>query len=129
MTKKIDKKWAILAIFWLGLLVYVLLMKLTVSGMPKIQNLDKVGHFGLFFGQFWLIGRAIKGWQIKSYWLAVIVLGLFFAVGSELAQGFFYPISGNGILGRSSRYGWRGGGIMVGAMGKPSSLFKIADFK
>lgn len=89
MTKKIDKKWAILAIFWLGLLAYVLLMKLTVSGMPKIQNLDKVGHFGLFFGQFWLIGRAIKGWQIKSYWLAGIVLGLFFAVGSELAQGFF----------------------------------------
>lgn len=83
---KLNKKWAIFALLWFLLLMYALLLKPT-GNAPKIPNADKFGHFGLFFGQFWLIGRSMLALPIKIHWAIGIILALVLAIGSELLQG------------------------------------------
>lgn len=83
---KLNKKWAIFALLWFLLLMYALLLKPT-GNTPKIPNADKVAHFGLFFGQFWFVGRSMIALPIKIYWAMGIILALVLAIGSELLQG------------------------------------------
>lgn len=84
--KKWDKKWAMLALIWLILLTYALLLKPT-GNMPKIPNADKFAHFGLFFGQFWFLGRSLIVLPFKTYWAIGVGLALFLAISSEILQG------------------------------------------
>lgn len=84
--KKWDKKWAMLALIWLILLTYALLLKPT-GNVPKIPNADKFAHFGLFFGQFWFFGRSLIVLSLKTYWTIGIILALFLAISSEILQG------------------------------------------
>lgn len=114
--RPINKKWAILALVWLTLLMYALLLKPTGS-TPILPNVDKIAHFGLFFGQFWLIARSILACTGKTYWVVGVVLAIMLAVGSKLLQG---------LTGYRSMEIWDGVADVLGAM-VALSLIKWAD--
>lgn len=111
-----NKKWAILALLWFALLLYALLLKPT-GNLPKVANADKIAHFGIFFGQFWLMGRSLVNYPNKIYWTIGILFALFLAVGTEILQG---------MTGYRSQEFWDGVADMVGA-GVALGLVKWAD--
>lgn len=104
---KLNKKWAIFALLWFLLLIYALLLKPT-GNMPKIPNADKFAHFGLFFGQFWFVGRSLIALSPKKYWVIGVGLALILAIGSELLQG---------LTGYRSMEFFDGVADMMGAVG------------
>lgn len=86
----ISPKCILLSCVWLGFMGCVLLSEssASVGGMPRIPFLDKIGHFGLFFGQFWLIGKAIVLLPNRLFWTVSLTVAVLLAVATELAQGY-----------------------------------------
>ncbi len=96
----LNKQWLILAMAWLGLMIYALLIKPS-SPPVSIAHWDKFGHFGLFFGQIWLLGRSLLGNVVHSSAQAqhkqglttqaiglLLVVALILAISTEVAQGY-----------------------------------------
>lgn len=54
----------------------------------NINHVDKVAHFGVFFGQFCLLGHLLNI-NNKTKALFLWVVALLWAVVSELIQGYF----------------------------------------
>lgn len=113
---KLNKKWAILALLWFALLLYALLLKPT-GNIPTFAYADKVAHFGIFFGQFWLMGRSLINYPNKFYWIIGILFAFILAIGTEMLQG---------MTGYRSMELWDGVADMVGA-GVALWLVKWAD--
>ena len=49
-------KWLLLAIIWFLASIYFLFLASGNNPLP-IAHFDKICHFGLFFGQFWLLAK------------------------------------------------------------------------
>ncbi|MDO4250858.1 MAG: VanZ family protein [Moraxella sp.] len=78
-----SKKWTIFAIGWF----IVMMIKPSVSVSLSVTSLDKVGHIGLFFGQIWLLGRALIDMPDKQRWRWLMMVALCLALLSEGLQG------------------------------------------
>lgn len=79
---------AVLAFIWFGLSCYGLFLRPMSVGVPSIVHLDKVAHFILFFGQFYLLGRWCGVHDVKKA-VALWGVALVWTVASELIQGYF----------------------------------------
>ncbi|WP_373741669.1 VanZ family protein [Neisseria sp.] len=82
-------RYAFLAVLWFGAAVYSLLFRESDGGVPPFPHFDKVGHFALFFAQFWLAAKAYFSDGLPVPYRLLLVSALVFAVGSECAQAWF----------------------------------------
>ena len=80
-------RWLLLAVLWFAAGVYGLIFRETDGGAAPIPHFDKVAHFGLFFGQFWLLAKVFMQERRAIPFAALLVLALALAAGSEWAQG------------------------------------------
>ena len=74
--------------FCLYAAIYALLFKEGGNSAPPFPHFDKVGHFGLFFGQAWLCAKIFIQENREIPYKGILFAALLFAVGSELAQAF-----------------------------------------
>ena len=58
------------------------------NSAPPFPHFDKVGHFGLFFGQAWLCAKIFIQDNRNIPYKGILFAALLFAIGSELAQAF-----------------------------------------
>lgn len=70
------------------------------------MHADKIAHFGIFFGQFWLLGRSVLRYPNKRYWGIGVMAAFALAIGTEILQG---------MTGYRSMELWDGVADMVGA--------------
>ena len=68
--------------------IYALLFKEGGNSAPPFPHFDKVGHFGLFFGQAWLCAKIFIQDNRTIPYKGILFAALLFAIGSELAQAF-----------------------------------------
>lgn len=103
-------KWILLSLGWFFLMIYALLFESSTSlgGVPVIPYLDKAVHFGLFFGQFCLLGRAFIYLPNRLFWTILITFAVLFAFGTELGQRY--------LTNTRSMEFWDGMADMVGAI-------------
>ena len=81
-------KFTAAACIWFVAAIYALLFKEGGNSAPPFPHFDKVGHFGLFFGQAWLCAKMFIQDNRTIPYKGILVAALLFAVGSELAQAF-----------------------------------------
>lgn len=82
-------KFSLLAALWLAAGIYSLLFREAEGGVPPFPHFDKVAHFALFFGQFWLAAKAYIQASRPIPYRTLLTLGLIFAAASEYAQASF----------------------------------------
>ncbi|UOO81330.1 VanZ family protein [Uruburuella testudinis] len=82
-------KFTLLALLWFGAGVYSLVFREAESGAPPFAHFDKIAHFALFFGQFWLIAKALMQARQAIPYTALLACAVLFAAGSETAQALF----------------------------------------
>ena len=82
-------KFTAAALIWFVAAIYALLFREGGNSAPPFPHFDKVGHFGLFFGQAWLCAKIFiqDNTEIFPY-KGILFAALVFAIGSELAQAF-----------------------------------------
>lgn len=114
-------RYAFLAVLWFGAAVYSLLLRESDGGVPPFPHFDKVGHFALFFAQFWLAAKAYFSDGLGIPHCLLLVCALVFAVGSECAQAWF----------TATRQGSVADGLadMAGAAAALWTAQKVADAK
>ena len=76
------------ALIWFAAAIYALLFKEGGNSAPPFPHFDKVGHFGLFFGQAWLCAKMFIQDSRNIPYKGILLAALLFAIGSELAQAF-----------------------------------------
>ena len=81
-------KFTAAALSWFAAAIYALLFKEGGNSAPPFPHFDKVGHFGLFFGQAWLCAKIFIQENREIPYKGILLAALLFAVGSELAQAF-----------------------------------------
>lgn len=81
-------KFTAAALIWFAAAIYALLFKEGGNSVPPFPHFDKVGHFGLFFGQAWLCAKIFIQENREIPYKGILLAALLFAVGSELAQAF-----------------------------------------
>lgn len=81
-------KFTAAALIWFAAAIYALLFKEGGNSAPPFPHFDKVGHFGLFFGQAWLCAKIFIQENGEIPYKGILLAALLFAVGSELAQAF-----------------------------------------
>ena len=81
-------KFTAAAFIWFVAAIYALLFKEGGNSAPPFPYFDKVGHFGLFFGQAWLCAKIFIQDNRNIPYKGILFSALLFAVGSELAQAF-----------------------------------------
>ena len=79
-------KFTAAALIWFAAAIYALLFKEGGSSAPPFPHFDKVGHFGLFFGQAWLCAKIFIQENREIPYKGILLAVLLFAIGSELAQ-------------------------------------------
>ncbi len=79
-------KFTAAALIWFAATIYALLFKEGGNSAPPFPHFDKVGHFGLFFGQAWLCAKIFIQDNRNIPYKGILFAALLFAVGSELAQ-------------------------------------------
>ena len=71
-------KFTAAALIWFAAAIYALLFKEGGNSAPPFPHFDKVGHFGLFFGQAWLCAnylfKRIGKYPIKAFCLPLYCL-------------------------------------------------------
>ena len=82
-------RYSLLALLWLAAGLYSLLFREAAGGAPPFAHFDKVAHFALFFGQFWLAAKAFMQAQRPIPYAALFTLAVLLAAGSEVAQALF----------------------------------------
>ncbi len=87
MISSVKGLW-LLVLMWFILSCYGLFLRTPSGATPSIHHLDKVAHFGMFFGQFYLLGVLLNAKNKVQMW-RLWCLGLMWAVLSELIQGYF----------------------------------------
>lgn len=81
-------KFTAAALIWFAATIYALLFKEGGNSAPPFPHFDKVGHFGLFFGQAWLCAKIFIQDNRNIPYKGILLAALLFAIGSELAQAF-----------------------------------------
>ncbi|HHX2520415.1 TPA: VanZ family protein [Neisseria subflava] len=81
-------KFTAAAFIWFAAAIYALLFKEDGNSAPPFPHFDKVGHFGLFFGQAWLCAKMFIQDSRNIPYKGILLAALLFAIGSELAQAF-----------------------------------------
>jgi len=81
-------KFTAAALIWFAAAIYALLFKEGGNSAPPFPHFDKVGHFGLFFGQAWLCAKIFIQDNRTIPYKGILFAALLFAIGSELAQAF-----------------------------------------
>ena len=81
-------KFTVAALIWFAAAIYALLFKEGGNSAPPFPHFDKVGHFGLFFGQAWLCAKMFIQDSRNIPYKGILLAALLFAIGSELAQEF-----------------------------------------
>ena len=81
-------KFTAAAFIWFAAAIYALLFKEGGNSAPPFPHFDKVGHFGLFFGQAWLCAKIFIQDNRNIPYKGILFAALLFAIGSELAQAF-----------------------------------------
>ena len=81
-------KFTVAALIWFAAAIYALLFKEGGNSTPPFPHFDKVGHFGLFFGQAWLCAKIFIQDNRTIPYKGILFAALLFAIGSELAQAF-----------------------------------------
>ena len=81
-------KFTAAAFIWFVAAIYALLFKEGGNSALPFPHFDKVGHFGLFFGQAWLCAKIFIQDNRNIPYKGILFAALLFAVGSELAQAF-----------------------------------------
>ena len=81
-------KFTAAAFIWFAAVIYALLFKEGGNSAPPFPHFDKVGHFGLFFGQAWLCAKMFIQDSRNIPYKGILLAALLFAIGSELAQAF-----------------------------------------
>lgn len=81
-------KFTAAAFIWFVAAIYALLFKEGGNSAPPFPHFDKVGHFGLFFGQAWLCAKIFIQDNRNIPYKGILFAALLFAIGSELAQAF-----------------------------------------
>lgn len=87
MTSSVKGFW-LLVLMWFILSCYGLFLRTPSGATPSINHFDKVAHFVMFFGQFYLLGVLLNAKSKVQIW-RLWCLGLMWAVLSELIQGYF----------------------------------------
>lgn len=82
-------RFTLLAAAWFAAGIYALIFKESGSEPPPFPHFDKVGHFGLFFGQIWLASKIYLSEHKTPPYRALILFALSAAICSELAQSLF----------------------------------------
>lgn len=86
---KISSKWLwAVAVFWFGVSCYGLFLRTSSGEPPAIVHFDKMAHFGMFFGQFYLLAKIYPPKSTRRV-LGLIGMAFMWAVASELIQGYF----------------------------------------
>lgn len=87
-------KWLLIAIVWFLASIYFLFFKSSGTPVP-IPQFDKICHFGLFFGQFWLMAKACfsAGFTIPQRLL--LISAIIWAATSEIIQALFTTRNGD----------------------------------
>lgn len=87
-------KWLLIAIVWFLASIYFLFFKSSGTPVP-IPQFDKICHFGLFFGQFWLMAKACfsAGFTISQRLL--LISAIIWAATSEVIQALFTTRNGD----------------------------------
>lgn len=75
-------------VIWFLLSCYGLFLRMPSVGVPSVSHLDKVAHFAMFFGQFYLLGWAFVVKQ-RAGFVRLWLIALGWAMASELIQGAF----------------------------------------
>ncbi len=79
-------KFTLLALAWFGAGVYALLLRESEGGAMPFPHFDKVVHFALFFGQFWLLAKAWLAEKRPIPYRSLLMIAVACAAGSEIAQ-------------------------------------------
>lgn len=79
-------RWAIGALLWFAATLYALFIKPPGSSVPPFAHFDKVAHFGLFYGQFWLLAKAFFSQGKAIPHQTLFTLAVAWALGSEFLQ-------------------------------------------
>ena len=72
-------RYSLLALLWLAAGLYSLLFREAAGGAPPFAHFDKVAHFALFFGQFWLTAKAFMQAQRPILYAALFTLAVLLA--------------------------------------------------
>lgn len=78
-------KWLLLAMIWFLASIYFLFLASGNNPLP-IAHFDKISHFGLFFGQFWLLAKICLQSNITIPLRSYLASALLWACISELIQ-------------------------------------------
>ena len=89
MTPLPLNKFSLLSALWLAAGIYSLIFREAEGGVPPFAHFDKVAHFALFSGQFWLLAKAYIQASRPIPYRFLFTLGLILAVTSEYAQAAF----------------------------------------
>ena len=81
-------KFTAAALIWFVAAIYALLFREGGNSAPPFPHFDKVGHFGLFFGQAWQFAKIFIQDNRNISYKGILFAALLFAIGSELAQAF-----------------------------------------
>ncbi|MDF7676247.1 hypothetical protein PT286_05820 [Neisseriaceae bacterium ESL0693] len=107
-------KWLFLALIWFGASIYGLFFHHNPT-RPPFQHFDKICHFGLFFGQTWLIIKFYLSRSQPIVLLHLMILMTMWALISETIL-LFLPVHAHflsdimlNLLGMiiASALGWR----------------------
>lgn len=79
-------KWLLLALAWFAAGLYALFFKPDNGTPPPFAHFDKVAHFGLFFGQFWLLAKLFFSRNRPLSHKTLFVVALLWALSSEVLQ-------------------------------------------
>lgn len=83
-------KWLILAVIWFFMGIYALIFRESSGGnAAPFPHFDKLAHVALFFIQTWLLAKIWLYDYQKPLFKILFTFGLFYAIGSELAQHWF----------------------------------------
>lgn len=90
MTMQTNSKiWQGVAILWFMMSIYGLFLQAPSTQPPPFIHMDKVAHWGLFLVQFYVLGRVIYAKTYAIPYGKLLLLALFWAISSELIQGYF----------------------------------------
>lgn len=82
-------RWHVLALLWFLMSVYGLFLKAPSTEPPLFNQMDKVAHFVMFLGQFYSVGKIYQRQSNKQPYSWLLMLAVFWAIFSELIQGYF----------------------------------------
>ena len=106
-------KFTAAALIWFVAAIYALLFKEGGNSAPPFPHFDKVGHFGLFFGQAWLCAKIFiqdnRNIPYKGILFAAFIVCNRKRAGSGISDCYAPRFN----RGRYCRYGRHGCGTVV----------------